>query len=367
MELVKEKEVYHMQKCCPKYALACLTSMGVRITPEDRMAVQNSSRFYMQATSAETNVLNVASSLGKPCLAMTKFVEGSPIAAFIKSQLRARNIAYVGMEVPQGGPWGYRHQFNIADSGFGLRAPRVWNDRTGEIGRTLSVQDFDIPHIFGEEGVGILHLSGLIAAMSPETTKCCVSLAKAAKEYGTLVSFDLNYRATFWQGREDELSAAFHEIASLADILIGNEEDFQLCLGFSGPEAGGKELGSKIERFKEMIVQVREKYPGARTYATTLRQVISANEHLWGGILWADGQWYVEEPRPIQVMDRIGGGDGFSGGLLYGVYMGWEPEKWLQFGWASGVLAASSLNDYAEPADEKQVWDIYKGNARVQR
>ena len=138
-------------------------------------------------------------------------------------------------------------------------------------------------------------------------------------------------------------------------------------MGFAGPEAGGKELSSKIDRFKAMIDQVRAKYPNARAYATTLRQVVSANEHLWGAILWADGQWFVEEPRPIQVMDRIGGGDGFSGGLLYAVLQGWDAEKWLQFGWASGVLAASSLNDYAEPADEKQVWDVYKGNARVQR
>ena len=245
--------------------------------------------------------------------------------------------------------------------------PRVWNDRAGEVGRTLSAGDFDVERIFGAEGVAILHLSGLIAAMSPETTQCCLALAKAAKQYGTLVSFDLNYRATFWKGREGELAAAFHEIASIADVLIGNEEDFQLCLGFRGPEAGGKDLAAKIESFKGMIDQVRAKYPNAKAYATTLRQVISANEHLWGAILWAEGNWFVEEPRPIPVMDRIGGGDGFSGGLLYGVLKGWEPEKWLQFGWASGVLAASSLNDYAEPADEKQAWDVYAGNARVQR
>ena len=350
-----------------KYALACLTSMGVRITPEDRMAVHNSNRFLLQSTSAETNVLNTTSALGRECLAMTKFVEGSPIAAFIKAQLRARNIAYEGKDVPQGGPWGYRHQFNIADSGFGLRAPRVWNDRAGEVGTTLCAEDFDLERIFGEEGVEILHLSGLIAALSPETTKCCLAVAKAAKKYGTLVSFDLNYRATFWKGREAELSAAFREIASMADILVGNEEDFQLCLGIAGPETGGKDLASKIESFKGMIEEVRKSYPNARAYATTLRQVISANEHLWGAILWADGKWYVEEPRPIPVMDRIGGGDGFSGGLLYGVLQGWEPEKWLQFGWASGVLAASGLYDYAEPADEKQLWDIYAGNARVQR
>ena len=135
----------------------------------------------------------------------------------------------------------------------------------------------------------------------------------------------------------------------------------------AGPEAGGKDLSAKIESFKTMITRVREKYPNAVACATTLRQVISANEHLWGAILCADGRWYVEEPREIPVMDRIGGGDGFSGGLLYGVLSGWEPEKWLRFGWAAGVLAVSGLKDYAEPADEKQIWDIYQGNARVQR
>ncbi|MBR4702414.1 MAG: sugar kinase [Oscillospiraceae bacterium] len=350
-----------------RYALACVTSMGVRITPEDRMAVHNSSRFYMQATSAETNVLNVSSSLGKDCLALTRFVEGSPIAAFIRAQLRARNIAFEGPEIPQGGPWGWRHQFNIADSGFGLRGPRVWNDRAGEVGRSLSADDYDLDRIFGTEGVAILHLSGLIAAMSPETTECCLAVVRAAKAHGTLVSFDLNYRAAFWKGREEELRAAFHEFASASDVLIGNEEDFQLCLGFQGPETGGRDLRGKVESFQAMIGRVLEKYPNARLCATTLRQAISANEHLWGAILWEGGRWYAEEPRPIPVLDRIGGGDGFSGGLLYGVLNGWEPEKCLGFGWACGVLAASSLNDYAEPADEKQVWDIYAGNARVQR
>ena len=270
-----------------RYAIACPTSMGVRITPENRMAVHNSKCFYMQSTSAESNVLNVASSLGNECLVLTKFVKGSPIAEFIKSELRSRNIRYEGVEVEQGGPWGYRHQFNIADSGFGMRAPRVWNDRAGEVGTTLSIEEFDIERIFGEEGVGILHISGLIAAMSEDTTKFCLEVAKAAKRHGTLVSFDLNHRATFWKGREEELSAAFHEIASVADVLVGNEEDFQLCLGFKGPEAGGKDLKSKIESFKEMILQVKEKYSNAKVFGTTLRQVISANEHLWGGILLA--------------------------------------------------------------------------------
>ena len=350
-----------------KYAIASPTSMGVRITPENRMSIHNSNYFYMQTTSAETNVLSVSSSLGYKCLALTKFVKGSPIAEFIKRELRKRNIDYIGKDVDQGGPWGYRHQFNIADSGFGLKASRVWNDRAGEIGRTLDIKDYDLEKIFKKDGVGILHISGLIAAMSKETTETCVKLAKVAKKNGTLVSFDLNYRASFWKGREEELRKAFISIAKLADILVGNEEDFQLCLGLKGPEAGGKDLNGKIDAFKEMITIAKKTYKNAKVFATTLREVISANSNMWGVIANIDDKWYVEEPREIDILDRIGGGDGFTGGLLYGIVKGYKAEKCVALGWAAGALVATSLNDYAEPLDEKQLLDIYAGNARVQR
>ncbi|NLT39193.1 MAG: sugar kinase [Clostridiales bacterium] len=351
----------------PKYALICPSSMGVRITPSERQAVHISNTYFMQATSAETNVLSVSSSLGLPVKVLTKFVEGSPIASFIKSDLRSRRIEFEGPDVPQGGAWGFRHQFNIADSGFGARGPRVWNDRTGEVGMTLSTNDFDLERIFAQEGAGILHMSGLVAALSYKTGEFCLDLAHKAKEHGTRVSFDLNYRASFWKGREKELGKVFREIARNADILIGNEEDFQLCLGISGPESGGKDLVSKIGSFKEMIMQVKKEYPGAQTYATTLRQVESANEHLWGAILLNGDTWYVEEPRRIQVLDRIGGGDAFVGGMLYAVAKDWAPERWIKFGWACGALVTTMLLDYALPADEEQVWSIYEGNARVKR
>ena len=126
------------------WALVVPTSIGVRITPENGQAVHVSSRYTMQATSAETNVASVTSYLGLPTLALTNFVAGSPISAFIKSDLRARNLSYRGPDLPQGGPWGYRHQFNIADSGYGSRGPRVWNDRAGEVGLDLDVKDFDL-------------------------------------------------------------------------------------------------------------------------------------------------------------------------------------------------------------------------------
>ncbi len=350
-----------------KYSLLVASSMGVRITPLNGQPVHTSKTFEMQATSAETNVANIASSLGMPVKVLTTFVKDSPIAQFIKNELRSRNLMYEGVEVAQGDPWGYRHQFNIADSGFGTRGPRVQNDRAGEVGRTLNVKDFDLERIFVQEGVQILHLSGLIAALSEDTSQFCLELARFARKTGTRISFDLNYRASFWKGREEELRSVFTEIASVSDILIGNEEDFQLCLGIEGPEAGGKGIEAEIDGFKGMIGRVKAAFPNASVFATTLRQVISANEHLWGAILLDGEEWSVILPRKINVLDRIGGGDGFVGGMLYGILKGWESEKWAQFGWATGALATTMLTDYASPADEEQVWSIWGGNARVKR
>lgn len=350
-----------------KYNLMVPTSMGLRITPKDRQPVHVSREYTLQANSAESNVLGVSASLGLKTKVLTNFVEGSPLAYFIKSELRARGIDYEGPDVPQGGPWGYRHQINVVDCGYGMRGARVWNDRAGEVGRTLNSGDFDLRRIFAEDGVQILHMSGLFAAMSPETLRFCLDCAHAAKDAGTVLSFDMNYRASFWKNREAELRAGFCELASTADILIGNEEDFQLALGIQGPEAGGKDLAAKIDSFQEMIVRVKQSYPNASVFATTLREVVSANDNLWGAILHVDDRWYVEQPRNIPILDRVGGGDGFVSGLLYGILRGWEPEKWLQFGWASGALVTTLLTDYATPADEEQIWSIYAGNARVKR
>jgi len=350
-----------------KYALLVPTSIGVRISPPDGQPVHSSDTFKMQVTSAETNVASISSFLGLPVKVLTAFVKDSPISRLIKSNLHSRHMDFEGPEVDQGGPWGYRHQFNIADSGYGSRGPRVFNDRAGEVGRTLNVRDFDLERIFGAEGVQIVHLSGLIGALSEEASTFCLEIARAAKKHGTRISFDLNYRASFWKGREEELRDIFSEIASISDILIGNEEDFQLCLGFKGPEAGGKDIQSKIDGFKEMIGRVRETYPNASVFGTTLREVVSVNKHLWGAIMLEGSNWTVIEPRAITVLDRIGGGDAFVGGLLYGILRGWESEKWAQFGWATGAMATTFLTDYAQPADEEMVWSIWSGNARVKR
>jgi 2-dehydro-3-deoxygluconokinase len=349
------------------WSLLVPTSMGVRLTPANGQPMHCSETFTMYASSAETNVASVSSYLGLPVKVLTTFVKDSPIARFLKDNLASRHMAYEGKEVPQGGPWGYRHQFNLADSGCGSRGPRVQNDRAGEVGRTLNVKDFDLDRIFGKEGVQIVHLSGLVGALSPETSDFCLELARAAKKYKARISFDLNYRASFWKGREAELRKIFTEIAAASDILVGNEEDFQLCLGIEGPEAGGKGLAAKIDGFKGMIERVKKAFPHTTVFATTLREVVNTNNHLWGAIMAEGANWHIVEPREIAVLDRIGGGDGFVGGMLYAILKGWEPEKWVQFGWASGALATTMMTDYGQPADEEQVWSIWQGNARVRR
>ncbi len=355
-----------LKKDC-KYSLVITTSMGLRLTPVCHQPFHCSDTFKMQATSAESNVASVAAYLGLPVKVLTAFVKDSPVSRFIKNNLRSRGMDYEGPEFDQGGPWGHRHQINMADSGYGSRGPRVHNDRAGEVGRLLSVDDFDLKRIFQKEGAQIVHLSGLIAALSPQTGKFCLDIARTAKANGSLISFDLNHRASFWQGRQEELAGIFAQIAGVADILIGNEEDFQLCLAIEGPKEGGHDLEDKIDNFKEMIDRVKKAYPQAGIFATTLREVVSANLHKWGAIVTDGDDWYVIKPRKIGVLDRIGGGDSFVGGLLYGILKGWNTERCTQFGWASGALTTTLLTDYAQPADEDQIWSIWQGNARVKR
>ncbi|MFW5996594.1 MAG: sugar kinase [Lentisphaeria bacterium] len=355
-----------LRKDC-KYSLLVPTSMGLRLTPEDGQPMHCKSPLKMQVTSAETNVASVSSFLGLPVKVLTALVKESPMARLISDDLAGRHMDVEAKEVDQGNPWGYRHQFNLADSGYGSRGPRVFNDRAGEVGRTLSADDFDLERIFGDEGVQVVHLSGLVGALSPETGEFCRKIAQVAKKHGTRISFDLNYRASFWKNREQELRDIFLEIAGLSDILVGNEEDFQLCLGLEGPEAGGKDIAAKIDNFKDMITQAKKSFPDVAIFANTLREVVDTNCHRWGAIMHENDNWHVIEPREITVLDRIGGGDGFVGGLLYGILKGWEPEKCSQFGWATGALVVTFLSDYAQPLEEDQIWSIWEGNARVKR
>ena len=331
--------------------------------------VHCSKTFTMQATSAETNVASVASYLGMKVKVLTTFVKDSPIARFIKDDLASRHMDYEGKELEQGGPWGYRHQFNIADSGYGSRGPRVQNGSGWRGWTNPERQGFRFgSHLWQGGRAGHASVGADRRPFARNQHILPRTCPERRKKYGTRISFDLNHRASFWKNREKELHAIFKEITELADVVVGNEEDFQLCLGLEGPEAGGQGLGAKIDSFKVMINQAKKAFPHATVFATTLREVINTNRHLWGAILSAGDDWHIAQPQEITVLDRIGGGDGFVGGMLYAILKGWEPRK---NGCNSVGLAAFSplrLRPTTANRPTKSKFGAFgKGNARVRR
>jgi len=352
-----------------KYALAVASSTNLRETPPNRQPDIGTDLRFRQVTSDTTNVASVLSHLDLPVAVMTALIKGNPDSHTIRRDLRSRGMTVLEKWFDPEGPWGPRHIINKAESGFGLRGASVSNDRAGEVGAKLLPEHFDLERLFGEEGVQVVHISGLFAAISPGTGQLCLKIAQIAKKYGTKVILDLNHRPSFWKGRKEELSELFLALAGHADILGGNEEDFQLCLGIKGPKAGGKSLAAKIDEFKAMIDLAHKLYMDAAVFYTTFREVISANANLWGALIWskAENDFRVIEPRQIDVYDRIGGGDAFAGGLIYGMVMGWEVEKCLQFAWAAGAYVVTLLEDYFTGFDPNQIWNVWEGNTRVQR
>ena len=194
-----------------------------------------------------------------------------------------------------------------------------------------------------------------------------VDVTEMAKKYGTIVSFDFNYRASFWKNREKELQKIFGEIAGLSDIIIGNESDYMLCLGMKFEAVGRQEELSPVEHFKETVKQVKKHFPEVTVLATNIREVKSADRHLWGCVMQNGNEFEFVEPKEISIIDRIGGGDGFVGGLLYSIIKGFPHEEQLHFAWASGVLASTFLTDYAQPESEEQIWDIWNKKVRIKR
>lgn len=254
-----------------------------------------------------------------------------------------------------------------SDLGFGVRPPVVFYNRSNEAGAFLKPGDFDWDKIF-ENGVKWFHSGGIFSALSGTTSDLIVEGMQAAKRYGAINSFDLNYRAKLWApiGGLEEAHKVLRRIAANVDALIGNEEDLQLGLGIPGPEVASK---SKLdtEPFFQMIERVIGQYPNIKMVATTLREVQSSNRHQWRAVLWYNGKQFVTPTCELNVLDRIGGGDGFATGLIYGLISGKEPEEALRLGWAHGALLTSFPGD-TTMARLSEVEAFAKGgSARVQR
>jgi 2-dehydro-3-deoxygluconokinase len=254
-----------------------------------------------------------------------------------------------------------------SDRGHGVRGPVVFYNRANEAGAQLKPGDFDWQKIHAG-GVRWFHSGGIFAALSPTTSELIIEGMQAAKKFGAVNSFDLNFRPKLWAsvGGLERAQQVLRRIVSHVDALIGNEEDLQHGLGIPGPEVGAR---SKLDpdSFFQMIDRVVKQFPNIKLVGTTLREVHSTNRHDWAAVLWLQGERFVSPTCPLDVIDRIGGGDGFAAGLIYGLITGRPPEEALRLGWAHGALLTTYHGDITM-ARVEEVEALAKGaSARVQR
>jgi 2-dehydro-3-deoxygluconokinase len=254
-----------------------------------------------------------------------------------------------------------------SDRGQGVRPPVVFYNRASEAAALLKPGDFDFPGIFAR-GVRWFHCGGIFTALSASTSELALEAIGAARAAGAVASFDLNYRAKLWaaRGGEPRAQEVFRRIAAEVDVLFGNEEDLQRGLGLAGPDVHAR---SKLEPavFFQLIEQVVRQYPNIKLVATTLRDVHAANRHDWAAVMWLDGRQYATPTMQLDVLCRIGGGDGFAAGLIYGLLAGRGPEESLRLGWAHGALLTTFPGDISM-AKLAEVEALARGGtARVQR
>ena len=228
---------------------------------------------------------------------------------------------------------------------MGVRPPVVFYNRANEAAALLKPGDFDWADIFGR-GVRWFHSGGLFSALSETTAELIIEGMKAARRAGTVVSFDLNYREKLWKasGGVARAPSVFSRIVENVDVLVGNEEDLQKALGIAGPDAGS---GSKLDQaaFFDTISRVVERFPNIKIVATTLREVSSTNRHAWSAVAWINGEKLIAPTCQLDVLDRVGGGDGFASGMIFGLLTGESPEQCVRLGWAHGALITTFPGD----------------------
>jgi 2-dehydro-3-deoxygluconokinase len=290
-----------------------------------------------------------------------------PIGDLIAERVRAMGVKSFYKHFKHDGVHGPNMATVYSDRGHGIRAPVVFYNRSNEAGAQLKPGDFDWKAIFGS-GVRWFHSGGIFAALSPTTSELIIEAMQAAKAAGAVVSFDLNYRAKLWNisGGQERAVAVLDRIVKNVDVLVGNEEDLQLGLGIPGPEVAAK---SKLDHsvFIGMIDKVTKKHPQIKIVATTLREVHSTNRHSWGAVAWVNGQTHVSPACDLDVLDRVGGGDGYAAGFFYGLLTGESPAEAVKLGWAHGALLTTFPGD-TTMATVDQVRAFAKGGtARIQR
>ncbi|MBO5552466.1 MAG: sugar kinase [Lachnospiraceae bacterium] len=263
-----------------------------------------------------------------------------------------------------------RNGLNFTERGFGIRGAVGCSDRANTAISKAKPEDFDFEKIFGELGARWFHTGGIYAALSEQSCETVIEAIKTAKKYGTVVSYDLNYRPSMWSaiGGIEKAREVNKEIAKYVDVMIGNEEDFTACLGFE--IEGNEENLSKLnlDGYKKMIAKAVETYPNFKVAATTLREVKTATVNDWSALCFADGEIYkAKDYKGLEIMDRVGGGDSFASGLIYGLMTTNDAQLAVDYGAAHGALAMTTPGD-TTMASKKEVEAVMGGaGARVQR
>lgn len=259
---------------------------------------------------------------------------------------------------------------NFTEKGYGVRAAQGCVDRGHTAASQMKPGDVDWDQIFKKEGARWFHTGGIFAGLSETTPAVLEEAMKAAKANGTIISYDLNYRPSLWKtlGGPKKATEVNRELAKYVDVMLGNEEDFTAALGFEVPGLDAHISKLDPTNFKKMIKEVVAAYPNFAAVATTLRNAKTATVNDWGAILYYDGAFYQAMDRPdLEIYDRVGGGDSFASGLIYGFLAGKTPEQAVNYGAAHGALAMTTPGD-TSMATLKEVEKIMKGGgARVDR
>lgn len=329
---------------------------------------------FRKATSCQIHVsggeFNVAANLAD-CFRMQTGIATAmvdyPIGDLIAERVRAMGVRPFYRRFEHDGVTGPNMATVYSDQGFGVRAPVVFYNRCNEAAARLKPGDFDWKAICAG-GVRWFHSGGIFAALSPTTPEVILEGIQAARAAGAIVSFDLNFREKLWKvsGGLSRAQETLRRIVDQVDVLVGNEEDLQKGLGIPGPEvAATSKLDSST--FFGMIDRVVKQHPRVKVVATTLREVHSTNRHSWSAVAWIEGQPYVAPTCELDVLDRVGGGDGFAAGLFYGLLTGASPEEALRLGWAHGALLTTYPGDTTMATREQVQAFARGGSARIQR
>lgn len=346
-----------------------LLSLGALVNRLDTGIIpfRKASECHIHVSGGEFNVAaNLADCFGLKTGVASAMVD-YPIGDLIAERVKAMGVKPFYKRYAHDGVSGPNMATVYSDRGQGVRGPVVFYNRSNEAAGRLKPGDFNWSEILAG-GVRWFHSGGIFAALSETTSDVIIEGMKAARAAGAVVSFDLNFRAKLWSflGGNAKAVEVIRRIVEKVDVLVGNEEDLQMGLGIPGPEVAAK---SKLDpsAFFGMIDQVIQRHPQIKIVATTLREVHSTNRHGWGAVAWIDGKTYVSPTCELDVLDRVGGGDGFAAGLIYGLLTGESEEQALKLGWAHGALLTTFPGD-TTMATVDQVRAFAKGgSARIQR